>query len=183
LALSSQPMVTDSDSQQVTDPPAVNPQALSFILDWVKDTPERQSRDTEYLNSKVLQVFTAASILIGFVGFSNTVAPGPSPSRNPVVTALVVLALVTYLVVTLFTFFTIRTTALSVTRLGYELWQKYWKDEEDTIKRGLVQVVGEAYAKNEPILRRKSRNIQVVLILTGIEALFATVAVAYARLT
>lgn len=176
-------MVTESDNHQMTDSPAVNPQALSFILDWVKDTPERQSRDAEYLNSKVIQIFTAASILIGFVGFSNTVAPGPSPSRNPVVTALVVLALVIYLAVTFVTFLTIRTKALSAARLGDELWQNYWMDEEDTIKRGLVQAVGKAYAKNEPILRSKSRNIQVVLILTGIEALFATCAVAYARLT
>ncbi len=56
-------------------------------------------------------------------------------------------------------------------------------DEEDTIKRGLVHAVGEAYTKNEPILRSKGRYIQVVLILTGIEAIFATGAVAYARLT
>jgi hypothetical protein len=176
-------MVTESDNQEMTDSPAVNPQALSFILDWVKDTPERQSRDAEYLNSKVLQIFTAASILIGFVGFSNTVAPGPSPSRNPLVAALVVLALVTYLVVTLVTFFTIRTKAFSAARLGDELWRNYWMDEEDTIKRGLVHAVGEAYTKNEPILRSKGRYIQVVLILTGIEAIFATGAVAYARLT
>lgn len=167
-------MSKESRSQQETGLPAVNPKALSLIFDWIKDTPERQLCDAEYLNSKVLSIFTAASVLIGFVGFSNAVPPGATASRSIAVTALVVVALVTYLAVILVSFLAIRTTAFSTARLGEELWLRYWMDDEDTIKHGLIAAIGQASHRNKKILRSKARSVKVVLIFTGAEALFAT---------
>src|SRR5690242_16838304 len=92
-------MPNNSPSMEPTRP---SPETSQFILDWIKDIPEREAKDIEYLNSRVVQVFSSASVLIGLAGLSNTALPASTSQtgvQKVVVTGLVVAALVAYLVV------------------------------------------------------------------------------------
>jgi hypothetical protein len=175
------PEHTDHTIQQAAGEP--NPETLDTILDWVKDLTERQARDAEYLNTKALQVFTAASVLIGFAGFSNTTPPGSSPGgRNLTVTALVVVGVVAYLAAAAVTFYSIRTLHLKVTRFGATLWEEHWTDDPVTLKVALLDAIGRASKENDAMLAPKGRALKIGLLLTSLEAVLVTAAVVAARL-
>ena len=43
----------------------LNPESLNLIFETTKDAPERQLHDVEAMDAKAVQVFAAASIIIG----------------------------------------------------------------------------------------------------------------------
>jgi hypothetical protein len=157
---------------------------VDFVLDWIKDVPERQSKDIEYLNSKIVQAFTAGSVVIGLGGFSTATSPlasGQSTLRIELVTSLGGTALAVYVILAFLTFVSIRGTQLDAARLGARLWRRYWTDDVPTIKRALIHTIGVASTNNERILRSRNRTVQVVIGLTILEVVLVIGAIAAGR--
>ncbi len=160
----------------------LNPKTLKLILDWVGDVPDRQLKDAEYLNSKMVQVFTAASAVMGLAGFSNTVAPGNPPHPSAAATALVALAFLLYLGVALHAFLHLRNQKMAAVRDPDQIWTKLWDATEDQIRHSLIAATAEAFKTNKAVLDGKTDRIQGALFLTGLETALATLALIVARI-
>ena len=49
-----------------------NQDSLDFILDHIREAPEKQIQTAEALDAKMVQIFVSASIVIGLVGLSSS---------------------------------------------------------------------------------------------------------------
>ena len=81
-----------------------NPKTMEVLYDFLKDAPERQIENAASLDSKMVQIFGAASLVIGLVSFSS----GGLAPKDWTVTLLLVSSLLAYAGTTYFTFVRLR---------------------------------------------------------------------------
>lgn len=152
-------------------------ETVEFILDYIKDTPERQLRDMTDLDSKTIQVFSAASIVIGLAGLSAI-----QGATKPAVLGLLVDALVTYVAVAGLSVWHLFAKRVKVARFGDTLWEDFWESTPDAIRHGLVEEISRTYGYNKGVLKQKAVTANLALITTGLEVLLVACALVAARL-
>jgi hypothetical protein len=155
---------------------------LDFLLEWVRDVPEKQLKDAEYLNLKVIQIFTGASVVIGLAGLSNATPTGAS-HPNQLATILILVGLVCYFGVAVATWLHLANSTMADIRDPNKLWTEFWNDPVPTIQHSLIDATGKAYTKNEQILKNKAARVQLALLLTGLETVLVTAALIVTRVS
>jgi phosphoglycerol transferase MdoB-like AlkP superfamily enzyme len=151
---------------------------LNFLFDVMRDAPERQIHDQESLDAKMVAVFTAASVVIGLAGISNVKSGG-----KWYVNALLIAAVLAYLLTAVFAFFHLRTVKFRRSLQADVLWQEYWNEPVSEIKHALLQDISEAYAFNKGVLHSKGRTILIGLAGAGVEVFLVGAALILSRLT
>ena len=139
----------------------IKPETLDFLFDFITPLSERQLQSADALDSKAVQVFSAASVVIGLLALAGeTIAGG-----------FLVAAALLYLVVAVSTFYAIKVRRFRVTRHGDDLWQHHWHRDVPAIKHSLVSDAADAYAENRGVLGDKRVAVSTALAATGLETL------------
>jgi len=150
---------------------------LDFVFDLVRDAPEKQLHDLEALDNKMVQIFGAASIVIGLAGVSDAITDRPLAAD-----VLLVAALVTYVATAIVAFFHLRLREFRRSLHADVLWDEMWQLDPTQIKHVLVDDVSRAYRHNKLVLHEKGRTILAGLILAGLEVMFVGGSITWSRL-
>ena len=153
----------------------INPESLDLILELTKGGPESQLRDVDALDAKTVQVFAAASIVIGLA----TLVGDRGGTAS---TVLLLLALGSFAV-------SVGAAAVGLFvrdfRKSYQadyLWGHFWDRPAQELKHSVVADIAAAYSHNKTVIETKARAAQVAVIMTGLEALLVGLALVVARL-
>lgn len=103
----------------------------------------QDSRDIEL---KAIGIFSAATVVIGLVGFS-----AGRVHNDPASLAFLVLALAAYICSAGLAFVCLRTRPFLRSIQADWLWPNRWQDSVEDIKHSLVQNIASAYANNKAI--------------------------------
>ena len=150
-----------------------NLDSLDFILNHIREAPEKQIQTAEALDAKMVQIFVSASIVIGLVGLSSS-----SLTAERWVTWALIGALFSYLPLALFTFFALGPKRMRRNLQADELWPDYVKYALADIKEVLAQDTSDAYAFNRGVLADKAKTMKITLTLAALEVIFVGIAIA-----
>ena len=145
-------------------PQEINPDTLEFMWSATKEAPERQLESARAADTKMVQIFAAASIVIGLAGF----ATGGAVSDRAV-GSLIAAALAAYIFSAFFAFLHLRTRRFRRSLQADVMWTEHWQDEVLDIKHSLVADISSAYRHNKQLLENKARFSLAALVATGLE--------------
>lgn len=153
----------------------INPETLDFILETTKAGPEGQARDFDALDAKTINVFSAASVIIGLASFARDFGDWPT-------TVLFGMALAAYAVVVGGVILAVKVREFRFTSHASNLWSMYQHAEPEAIKRALAQDIAETYDENNVIIKRKALGARVAVFATAGESLFVGAGLLLARI-
>ncbi len=136
-----------------------------FLLEYVRDAPERQLSAADAVHATLVQVFAAASVVVGLVALADF-----SPWY-------IVGAGAAYAGVALSTVIGLWSRNFQTTRYPDVLWSQYYMDSPAAIKLELVAKIADVYPKNREILKFKHWALVGALTSLAVEVGFIVVAV------
>jgi hypothetical protein len=145
------------------DEPAA--ETVDFIFQYVKDAPERQLAGVEALDAKMVQIFSAGSVIIGLAGLT-------SGSQKPASAALMAFAVAAYVAVAALALVHLWARDYRRSLQASELWRKLWASPVADIKHSLVHDIADAYAYNRELMGRKKWTLRLALIAVAAEVVF-----------
>jgi hypothetical protein len=158
-------MSTDPVPLRGGDPPVPDPETINVIYDRLSNVAELQFGDQANLDGKMIQVFSAASVVMGLTGLSASAA-----TKNPaVVAALLALALAVYAAVAVVTGVEIWARQFKALRFGATLWDYEWDQTPMQVKMAVIDKVKGAYDTNRIILEQKGKLLTAGIVATGCE--------------
>jgi hypothetical protein len=162
---------------QTAEQPRVDPETLEFIYEATKEAPERQIAAGAALDTKIVQVLTAASVVMGFTGISSGWRPGSMS-----ITGLLIGALAAYTAIAVFAIVQMWPTGFRQSRAAGQLWPKHWHESPSVIRHDLVADIHSSYVGNVHVLRRKAWTLYLSLVALAVEVGLVGAAVIVARL-
>src|SRR5688572_16037741 len=99
---------------------AVNPQVLDFLYEITKDTPQGQLEAARALDTKLVQVFGPASVVMGLTQLLGA-------TGGAIGTGLLIAALVLYLAVVVTCMAGLWARDFRVSWHADALWRRYWQ--------------------------------------------------------
>jgi hypothetical protein len=154
----------NSEPQPDSKRSELNEDTVKLIFEITRDNPERQVADAKDLDTKMVQVFSAASVVIGLVSFS-----GRPAHHSWWIDVLTGGLLLSYGATALVAFMHLRAREFRRTLYASNLWRETWNRTPMEIRHALIADISEAYVHNRPILNQKGRLIQIAVVTTGIE--------------
>lgn len=138
----------------------ITDETLDFIYQHVVDSPERQLKAADSADSKLVQVFAAASIVLGVVLATRTLPTG-----------YVIAVAVCYALAAGAAGYGLWTREFKIARYPAVLWNSYRTDTPRNIKIKLVRKIAKNHSHNCDQLHDKARALQFVVGATALEAL------------
>lgn len=148
---------------------------INFIFDFVKDFPERDGHDWEAMETKAVQILTAASFIVGLASIGS-MGKGLTPPQL----ALFGMGLAAYLGVLICVGLTLRISEIRLSRLSAWMWENKDCDIAD-LKREVIMDVIEAETENLESLNQKAHYLRGAVPLLGLEAALILTAVIWSR--
>jgi hypothetical protein len=152
--------MNESDDQLVQP----EPETLDLIFDLVRASPDEQLRATDAVDAKIVQTFTAASVLIGLATI------GGVKHHETLTAALVAIAVSSFLVVAYHSIRALWTRAYRAAISPPQLWNEYWDQGTDVIKHAYVVDIATGHATNERHIKDKHEALRLALVFLLIEA-------------
>ena len=144
-----------------TTSPVLATETVDFLYEAGKGGLDLQIHTADALDSKTVQAFAAASVVVGLAAVSGS-------GRNLTLLATAVLA---YTVVSVATAIGLWTRELRVPASPTQLWRRYWADSVPSIKHALVADLAAGYQKNNEHLRSKAKCLRWCLAGVAVESL------------
>lgn len=143
------------------------PETLDFLLDYTKDVPAEQAGASKNVDSKAIQVFTGATIVVGLAaagGFRGGSAwlIGFAVGAYVVVAALVALIL--------------KPRGFRHSKPVDQLWSEHWDEGVSDIKHAVIADLSDGYTENVAILKTKNRLLRYAILAASVEAILVGVA-------
>ena len=146
----------------------VDSATLDLIFREAREVPESQMRTAEALDSKTIQVFAAASVVIGLAATGGIQGHASIP--------VLIAAVVAYLAAVVGAFASLRVRSFRTNASPQTLWEDHWEDDAEALKLALVDDLAGSYEENDKCLREKARGFKVALAMTGVESALVAVA-------
>lgn len=146
-----------------------HPETLDFILDYIKDGPKRQLEAASAIDSKALQVFAAASIVVGLAS--------AGPLRHGTAAWVYGAGLFVYLAAAAAAFDVLRTRKFRVVDDADHIWPRYWNVELAKVKYALVADITAAFEHNAELLGDKAFALKCLVGATAAEVALVGAAV------
>ena len=140
----------------------VNPETLDFLIGYLQDAPEQQEVHSEAISTRAGQLLAAGTVLLGLTATAAT-------ELN---SALVGLSVVTYVASAVFAFLAIHHRPMRVSRQANELWRLLCDQPPEDAKHSIMADISDGYAENTRTLKTKHRWARLVLVATGVQAVF-----------
>lgn len=150
-------------------------ETLNFLFDYTKGAPDKQLERVASLDGKMVQVFSAASVIIGLGGLSGH-------SGGVAGAVFIALAVVAYVFVGLFAVKHLRVRDFHRSLQADELWRHLWHHRVEDIKHSLVDDIARAYAHNKGIMDDKAATLQRARAAVAVEVVFVGCALVAGRL-
>lgn len=141
------------------------------IYDYMKAVPEAQQSDWKDLDTKIVQIFQAASIVMGLAG----VASGNLIAASGIASIALIVSLAFYVLVAGTAFCGLYPRAFERVQAS-TLWDLYWDDTLVNMRHGLIESIGDAYPNNQKIIDRKGWYLFLALLAAGIEVVLVVLA-------
>jgi hypothetical protein len=149
------------------------PTTIDVVYDRLIDVAQQQLDDQSNRDGKIVQVFAAASVVLGLAGLSATTA-----SSNPTAVALLLLfAGVAYAGVAITTGIALWARDSETLRLGSSLLETEWTEPPEQVKLRVIARFKPAYEKDRVVLTQKAHLLSAGIIAAGIEVAFVAAAV------
>lgn len=148
----------------------IDKNTVELVFDLLKEAPKRQTEISNLLDTKMVQIFQAGTVVIGLAGFSS----GNVARQQVIVAILLLLALVSYAITAYIAFYHLHPERFRVLKAD-ALWRVTWKMKPEDAQRTVIADATKAYAYNEPILDRKARNLRLALIMTSVEVILGRI--------
>ena len=148
-------------------PTEPSPDTLRLLYHHLKGAPFRRMRDGDRQESKVINVFAAATILIGLAG----VAQPSTTKLQWLVVLLSVLAVVAYAAAVAGTVFTIWPRAYRAADYDDTLWPTFWDMTPREIQHAIIEDITAGAAANKHANALRDNGVYWVLGATAAEAL------------
>jgi hypothetical protein len=155
-------MTISTEANVQHEPP---PETVDFIFQYIKDAPERQLAGSEALDAKMVQIFTAASVIIGLAGLT-------SGSQKPVSAVLLVFAVIAYVGGAGCALVQLWARDYRRSLQADELWRKLWASPVSDVKHSLVHDIAASYVHNAKLNRHKKWTVRLALIAVAVEVVF-----------
>lgn len=164
-------------TEQQNSDQQMNPETVKALYELVKDVPERQIDNGGALDTKMIQTFSAASIVIGLTALSFSGVP---TRGGGAVTALLIFALLAYIATAYVAF--LHLTPKRYKRLKFDdIWRYCWKLGPDQTRHTVISKATKAFTHNAPILEGKSYTMRLVLITFSAEVILVALALISVR--
>jgi hypothetical protein len=147
-----------------------DPETVEVIYGYLQGVPEAQRNDWKDLDAKIVQIFQAASVVIGLAGF----ASGNLIGATTAVGVALVAALAFYILA-------LGAACYGLWPRGFlraqadAVWPMYENGTPTEVRHALLYAVGEAYPENEAVTKKKGRSLVVVFLATGAETVLVAV--------
>jgi hypothetical protein len=155
-------------------PPAADPKTIDVIYERLSGVAESQFGDQANLDGKMVQVFTAASVVMALTGLSAAATTTPIPG---VVAVLLGCALAAYAAVATLTGVELRARSFQALRFGSTLWDEEWDQSPEQVKVAVITQVKAAYETNRDILESKATVLFWGIVATGCEVALVAAAI------
>jgi len=156
-------MATELDSRSSVDSTTV-----AFLVELLKDTLKDQSAAVQALDAKAVQIFAAATVVLGLVVTSPNTLAGHR--------GMLIAALALYVGVAISTVAAIWPRRICVLPSD-TLWNQLYDEEVDDARHTVITLISRGYRPNETVLRDKRRALIGALACTGVETLLVALAV------
>ena len=143
---------------------SIDPNTLDLIYEVTRQGPPAQFREIESLDGKSVQIFSAASVVIGLTAISQT-------PRSDAATGLLILALAAYFVVALAALGGIWTRRTLRPYHSDTLLEDFWQDSADEVKYALAHELPQIYRHNQAISDGKANAVRRAIVATAVEVL------------
>jgi hypothetical protein len=150
---------------------------VAFIYAHTKGTPERQVQGLDSLDAKATQLFTVASLIVGFAGLGGLAVHPPLAS-----VALVLSGLFVYLVAAVIALTVVRPVTVARSEHGDTLWEDYRRSPVIDIQQRLVEEMPGLVKINEAIMKTKAQRLRFLTRALALEAACVVSGVAVAVL-
>jgi hypothetical protein len=142
-----------------------DPETIKVIYDRLGNVAELQFGDQANLDGKMIQVFSAASVVMGLTGLSASAS-----TKNPTAVAVLLgAALAAYAAVAVFTGIGVWARQFKALRFGATLWDYEWDQPPEQVQLAVIHKVKGAYDTNRLILEDKGKLLAVAIVATGCE--------------
>jgi hypothetical protein len=175
-AVTSEPGTTVNTQPDATDE-RPSPETLEVIYDHLKEVPEVQQADARDLDTKMVQILQAASVVIALAGF----ATGNLAKVGMPVSIMLIGALLCYVGVAVLVFSSLAPRQFRRSLQGDALWAYYWNKKPEEVRHALVHDVSKAYLHNRGVLKRKARYLRAAIVVTGVEVALVGAALILSR--
>lgn len=155
----------------------LNQETVDFVFEFTKDAPEQLIRDGEALDTKMVQVFAAASVVMGLAGVTR-VSQGGQTAAN----WMIVGSLVLYLATAILAFLHLDAKEWRHSRHADTLWPEHWSASVADIRWALVGNFSEAYAVNKAVLAEKASAFRWAVATTAGQVILVGVSLIVSRL-
>jgi len=155
----------------------LDPETVETIFDLVKNAPERQMDNANTLDTKIVQVFSAASVVIGLLGISSG-----NLEQARWISACLVGALSLYGVTAISTFLHLWPKPFRRSLHGDTLWQEAWNMTRIEVHHTVIADVSKAYVHNKSLLRGKAYSLSIAVFATAVEVVLVGLALLLSRL-
>jgi hypothetical protein len=139
-----------------------DPATLDLIFDVTQHGPPNQFREMEALDAKLVQVFGAASIVIGLAGVAGV-------GRSNIVIFFLVMAVIAYIAAAAAALWGMR---MARTRRPYHsdsLLKDFWQSSAQEVKYALAYELPSIHSHNETIIESKANAARIAMIATALE--------------
>lgn len=148
----------------------VNEATASLIYEHTRGDPLRQMKSLDALDAKAVQIFAAASVVLGFGTFS-------APTLRGLPAVLYGVAAVAYLVAGAKTLAILNTRSFGVVDGADRWWPGHGYANTAKVREQLLDDLASAFATNRAQIAAKGKPLAALLVATGVETLFVAAAV------
>jgi len=152
------------------------PPSLDLAFDWVKGVLNLQSHTSDVLDTKGINLFTVATLVLG-IGISAGIL-----SLDTVMWLAYLfggLSLMSYGFVIGYTFDVWRLRSYVTMDNPVVIREWYWDMQPSQFKTELLTHMEDAYKSNEDSLSKKAKGIQYLIVATTMEVIFLVLALAF----
>ena len=150
---------------------------VEIMFDLLKTVPERQTTLSAQLDTKMIQLFQAGSVVIGLAGFASGVLTGAAT----VVGILLMASLGFYVLTAALVFghmFPRRFRTLNVA----DLWTRGWKLAPTQVQQTVIAEITEAFVENRSVLKWKAWYLIGAIVTITCEVVLVGLALILSRL-
>jgi hypothetical protein len=140
----------------------IDPATLDLIYEVTRHGPPNQFREIESLDAKLVQVFAAASVVIGLAGVAGV-------GRSSTLAFFLAIAVVAYIAAAAAALWGMRMARTKRPYHSDSLLGDFWQSSAQEIKYALAYELPDIHSHNQTVIESKANAAAVAMFATALE--------------